>query len=88
MAKKLEEDLTLKDTICDQICTDLKDVTSEQHIRRCLPEEYKQVKKRTRVIEQSTSGLGTMFSKDDNNVPEQESITVDNQGYEKPFDAK
>jgi hypothetical protein len=35
MAKKLEEDLTLKDTIC----TDLADVTSERHIRRCLPDE-------------------------------------------------
>jgi hypothetical protein len=42
MAKKLEDDLTLKDTICDQICTDLNDVTSERHIRRCLPDEYKQ----------------------------------------------
>jgi hypothetical protein len=41
MAKKLEEDLTLKDTICDQICTDLGDVTSERHIRKCLPDEYK-----------------------------------------------
>jgi hypothetical protein len=35
MAKKLEEDWTLKDTICDQIVTDLKDVTSETWIRRC-----------------------------------------------------
>jgi hypothetical protein len=25
MAQKLEEDLTLKETICDHICTDLKD---------------------------------------------------------------
>jgi hypothetical protein len=40
MAKKLEDDLTLKDTICDQICSDLGDVTSEQYIRRCLPGEY------------------------------------------------
>ena len=52
MAKKLEEDLALKDTICDQICTDLGDVTSERHIRRCLPDEYKQQKKR-RDIEES-----------------------------------
>jgi hypothetical protein len=42
MAKKLEEDLTLRDTICDQICSDLGDVTSERHIRRCLPDKYKQ----------------------------------------------
>jgi hypothetical protein len=46
MAKKLEEDLTLKDTICDQFCTDLGDVTSERWIRKCLPDEYKQQKKR------------------------------------------
>ena len=61
MVKKLQEDLTLKDTICDQICTDLGDVTSERHIQRCLPDEYKQVKKR-RVTEESTGGLAT-FSK-------------------------
>ena len=30
MAKKLEEDLTLKDTIYEQICTDLGDVTSDR----------------------------------------------------------
>ena len=59
MAKKLEDDLTLKDTICDQICTDLGDVTSERHIRRCLTDEYKQQKKR-RDTEESTSGLRTM----------------------------
>jgi hypothetical protein len=41
MAQKFEEDLTLKDTICDQVCT---------HIRDCLPAEYKQQKKR-RVTE-------------------------------------
>ena len=46
MAKKLEEDLTLKDTICDQICTDLGDVTSERWVRKCLPDEYKQRKGR------------------------------------------
>lgn len=33
MAMKLEDDLTLKDTICDQICTDLEDVTSVRHIQ-------------------------------------------------------
>ena len=62
MAKKLEDDLTLKDTICDQICTDLKDVTSESWIQRCLPAEYKQQKKR-RVAEQSTSDLANTSPK-------------------------
>ena len=46
MGKKLEEDLTLKDTICDQICTDLVDVTSERWIQKCLPYEYKQRKRK------------------------------------------
>jgi hypothetical protein len=87
MAKKLEEDLMLKDTICDQICTDLKDVTSEPYIRRCLPDEYKQTKKR-RVTEESTSDLRNSIANDGKNVPEQDTITVDNQGYEKPFDSK
>jgi hypothetical protein len=44
MAKKLEEDLTVKDKICSQICTDLSQVTSERWVRRCLPDEYKQQK--------------------------------------------
>jgi hypothetical protein len=88
MAQKLEEDLMLKDTICDQICTDLKDVTSEPYIRKCLPDVYKQQKKR-RVTEESTSDLrASRSANDDKNVPEQTAITVDNQGYEKPFDSK
>jgi hypothetical protein len=87
MAKKLEDDLTLKDTICDQICTDLKDVTSESWIQRCLPAEYRQQKKR-RVAEQSTSDLANTSPNADKNVTEQDTITVDNQGYEKPFDSK
>jgi hypothetical protein len=87
MAKKLEEDLTLKDTICDQICTDLAHVTSERHIRDCLPTEYKQAKKR-RVAEESTSDLRQSATNDDKNVPEQKAMTVDTQGYEQPFDAK
>ena len=56
MAKKLEDDLTLKDTICNQICADLEDVTSVRHIQRCLQAEYRQQKKR-RVTEESTSDL-------------------------------
>jgi hypothetical protein len=86
MAKKLEDDLTLKDTICDQICTDLEDVTSVRHIQRCLPDEYKQQRKR-RVTEQSTGGLATLMSpNDDKNVPEQKAMTVDNAGYEEGFE--
>jgi hypothetical protein len=83
MAKKLEEDLTLKDTICDQICKDLQDVTSVQWVRRCLPQEYKQQKRRTRIAESSS---GNCFPNDDKNVPEQQAMTVDTQGYEKPFE--
>lgn len=56
MAKKLEEDLTLKHTVCNQICNDLGDVTSERWIRKCLPDEYKQRSKR-RDIEESNSDL-------------------------------
>jgi hypothetical protein len=74
MAKKLEDDLTLKDTICDQICTDLKDVTSEQWVRKCLPDEYKQIKKR-RVTEESTGDLRNSFANDDKKVPEQKTVT-------------
>jgi hypothetical protein len=87
MAKKLEEDLMLKDTICDQICSDLCEVTSERHIRRCLPDEYK-MRKRKSVTEQTTDELRTMSVNDDKNVPEQTAMTVDTEGYEQPFDAK
>jgi hypothetical protein len=81
MAKKLEDDLTLKDTICDQICTDLCDVTSERHIRGCLPDEYKQQRKR-RDTEESTSGLRHSAANDNKNVPEQRAVAVDTEGYE------
>ena len=81
MAKKLEEDLTLKDTICDQICTDLGDVTSERWIRMCLPDEYKQ-RKRKKATEESTVELTNSSLVDDKNVPEQKAkaMTVDNAG--------
>jgi hypothetical protein len=85
MAKKLEEDLTLKDTICDQICTDLGEVTSERWIRKCLPDEYKQQKKR-RVTEESPGGLRNSAADDDKNVPEQRAMTVDNKGNEEAFE--
>ena len=80
ITKKLEEDLTLKDTICDQICTDLGDVTSERHIRRCLPDEYKQHRRREQ--KNVTDDYGQMSVNDDKNVPEQKAkaMTVDNAG--------
>ena len=83
MAKKLEEDLTPKDRVCRQICTDLCDVTSERWVRKCLPDEYKQQKKRNKGTEQYAE---LCSANDGKNVPEQETITVDNQGYERPFD--
>jgi polyhydroxyalkanoate synthesis regulator phasin len=85
MAQKLEEDLMLKDTICDQICTDLKDVTVETWIRRCLPDEYKQHRRKS-VTKESTDKLRHSAVNDGKNVPEQTAMTVDNQGYEQPFD--
>ena len=83
MAKKLEEDLTPKDRVCRQICTDLCDVTSERWVRKFLPDEYKQQKKRNKGTEQYAE---LCSANDGKNVPEQETITVDNQGYERPFD--
>ena len=83
MAKKLEEDLTVKDTICSQICTDLSEVTSERWVRKCLPDEYKQQKKRNRGTEQYAEQSA---ANDDNNVPEQKAMTVGTQGYEQPFE--
>jgi hypothetical protein len=85
MAKKLEGDITLKDTICDQICTDLGDVTSDRWIQKCLPSEYKQQKRR-RVSEQSNSNLANSAANDDKNVPEQKAMTVDTEGYEEAFE--
>jgi hypothetical protein len=46
LAKKLEDNLTVIDTICDRVCTDFKGVITEQYIRRCLPCEYKQQSKK------------------------------------------
>lgn len=82
MAKKLEEDLTLKDSICDQICTDLRDVTSDRWVRKCLPDEYKQQKKR-RDIEQSAEQSS---ANEEKNVPKQKAMTVDTAGYEEAFE--
>jgi hypothetical protein len=69
MAKKLEEDLTLKDTICDQICTDLGDVTSERWIRKCLPDEYKMHRKKEQ--KNPLVDYGTSSVNDDKKVSEQ-----------------
>jgi hypothetical protein len=83
LAKKLEQDLQPKETICEQICKDLEDVTAERWIRKCLPEEYKQVKKRNKGTEQLS---GSRSAYDDKNSPERETVTVDAQGHEVPFD--
>jgi hypothetical protein len=82
----LQLDLMLKDT-CDQICSDLKHVTSESHVRDCLPDEYK-MHKRKRVTEESTDELRQSGVNDDKNILEQTAMTVDTEGYERPFDAK
>jgi FtsZ-binding cell division protein ZapB len=86
MAKKLEDDLTLKDTICDQICCDFKDLIAEQYIRRCLPDEYKQ--HRRRLPKETSDELRTKFVNDNKNIPEQTAMTVDTQGYDESFGAK
>jgi hypothetical protein len=80
MAKKLEDGLTLKDTICHRICADLGDVTSERWIRGCLPAEYKQQKKRRK---QSTSDLRNNSANTYKNVLEQRAMPADaNTGQE------
>lgn len=83
MAKKLEEDLTVKDKICSQICTDLSKVTSERWVRKCLPDEYKQQKKRNKGTEHYAEQSAAYEEK---SVPEQRSMTVSNEGYEEPFE--
>jgi hypothetical protein len=85
MAKKLEKDLTLKETICDQICNDLGHVTSERHIRRCLPDEYK-MHKRKKETKVTTLNDGHMSVNEDKNIPEQKAMIVDTQGYEESFE--
>jgi hypothetical protein len=71
LAKKLEDDLTIKDTICSQICTDLKDLISPDYIRKCLPEEYKQKSKMRR------GARNTNIANDDKNVAEQRTVAID-----------
>jgi hypothetical protein len=83
MAKKLEEDLTAKDTICSQICTDLSEVTSERWVRKCLPDEYKQQKKRNRGTEQYAEQSA---ANDEKNVPERKAVSVEISGYEEAFE--
>src|SRR5919108_2109039 len=66
LAKKLEDDnLTVKDTICSQICTDFKDLISPDYIRKCLPKEYKQKSKMRR------GACNTCIANEDKNVSEQ-----------------
>jgi hypothetical protein len=57
-----------------------------RHIQDCLPDEYKQRKKK-KSAEQSTGELTTSMSLDDDKkVPEQKSMTVDTAGYEEAFE--
>ena len=71
LAKKLEDDLAIKDTICSQICTDFKDLISPDYIRKCLPEEYKQKSKMRR------GACNTSIANEDKNVAEQRTLVVD-----------
>ena len=71
LAKKLEDDLAIKHTICSQICTDFKDLISSDYIRRCLPEEYKQKSKMRR------RACNTNIANDDKNVAEQRIVAID-----------
>jgi hypothetical protein len=71
LAKKLEQDLAIKDTICSQICTVFKDLISPDYIRKCLPEEYKQKSKMRR------RACNTNIANDDKNVAEQRTVVID-----------
>ena len=71
LAKKLEDDLAIRDTICSQICTDFKDLISPDYIRKCLPEEYKQKSKMRR------GACNTSIANDDKNVAEQRTVVID-----------
>jgi hypothetical protein len=74
LAKKLEDDLTIKDTICDQICTDFKDIISESYIKKCLPDEYKQKSKQRKKVEEPSANSS---ANDGKNVSEQKTMAVD-----------
>lgn len=78
LAKKLEDNLTIRDTICDRICTDFKGVITEQYIRRCLPREYKQQSKKR---EKSNCDLrNNGFANEGRNVLEQSTMIDDGCG--------
>jgi hypothetical protein len=70
LAKKLEYDLTIRDTICSQICTDFKDLISPDYIRKCLPEKYKQKSKMRR------GACNTSIANEDKNVAEQRAVAI------------
>jgi hypothetical protein len=72
LAKKLEQDnLSIKDTICSQICTDFRDLISPDYIRKCLPEEHKQKSKMRR------GACNTSVANDDKNIAEQRAVFLD-----------
>jgi hypothetical protein len=70
LAKKLEDDLAIKDTICSQICTDFEDLISPDYIRKCIPEEYKQKSKMRR------GACNTSIANYNHNVAEQRSTVA------------
>jgi hypothetical protein len=70
LAKKLEQDLAIKDTICSQICANFKDLISPDYIRKCLPEEYKQKSKMRK------KACNTNIANEDKNVAEQRTTAV------------
>ena len=71
LAKKLEDDLAIKDTICSQTCTDFKDLISPDYIRKCIPEEYKQKSKMRK------KACNTNIANDDKNVAEQRTVAIE-----------
>src|SRR5919109_150851 len=71
LAKKLEQDLAIRDTICSQICTDFKDLISPDYVRKCLPEEYKQKSKMRREV------CNISIANDRKNVAEQRTLVID-----------
>ena|SRR5215207_7294918 len=74
LARKLEDRPTIKDTICDRICIDYKDVISRSYIKKCLPDEYKRKNKQRKKAKDSCA---TSVANDYKNILEQKAITAD-----------
>lgn len=52
-------------------------------MRKCLPDEYKQQKKRNRGTEQYAEQSA---ANEEKSVPEQQAMTVNTEGYEEAFE--